>query len=66
MADIYSQGRPANNETAEEIIARLEDAKNYIPSSDRVRKEYRHVLLMEYKAYIKGKAADSQEKGAPG
>ncbi|MHB8091504.1 MAG: hypothetical protein ACYDH8_07925 [Syntrophales bacterium] len=65
MADLYSQGRQANNETAVEIIARLEAAKNYIPSSDRVRKEYRHVLLKEYKTYIKGKAGDSQEE-APG
>ena len=59
MADLYSQGRQAIKETAEEIIARLEAAKNYIPSSDRVRKEYRHVLLLEYKAYIKDRASAS-------
>jgi hypothetical protein len=53
MADLYSEGRPANDETVEEIIKRLEAYKNYIPSSDRARGEYSYVLLKEYRKYIK-------------
>jgi len=51
LADLYSEGRQANQETAEEIINRLEAKKNYIPSSDRTRKEFSYVLLKEYKKY---------------
>ena len=39
-------------ETAEEIINRLEAKKNYIPSSDRTRKQYSYVLLKEYRKYV--------------
>jgi len=53
MADLYAEGRQANDETAEEIIRRLEAAKNYIPSSERPHKEYAYVLLKEYRSYIK-------------
>jgi hypothetical protein len=59
LADLYAEGRPANDETVEEIINRLEARKNYIPSSDRVRKEYAHVLLKEYRKYVKGRADNS-------
>jgi len=52
MADLYSKGRQANQEAAEEIINRLEE-KNYIPSSYLARKEYTYVLLKEYLEYIK-------------
>lgn len=55
MDDLYSQGRQGNQETAEEIITRLEAKKNYIPSSDRARKEYAYVLLKEYRKYIKSR-----------
>ena len=55
MADLYSQGRQANRETAEEIINRLEANKNYIPSSDRTRKEYAYVLLKKYRKYVAGR-----------
>lgn len=58
MADLCSKGRQADQETAEEIMTRLE-AKNYIPSSERVRKEYAYVLLKEYRKYVKDRAADS-------
>ncbi len=58
MAGVYSEGRQANDETAEEIMNRLE-AKNYIPSSDRVRKEYAYVLLKEYRKYVKGRAGST-------
>ena len=62
MADLYAEGRPANEATAEEIIAKLEAKKNYIPSSDRVRKEFTYVLLKEYRNYIKDRAENSPKQ----
>ena len=56
LADLYSKGRQANEETAEEIITRLEAKKNYIPSSDRTRREYIYVLLKEYSKYMRDRA----------
>lgn len=61
MADIHSEGREANEKTAEEIMDRLEAQKNYIPSSDRARKEYGYVLLKEYRKYVKSRT-DNREK----
>ena len=58
LAAVYAEGRQANEETAQEIIERLEAKKNYIPSSDRTRKEYAYVLLKEYRKYAKGRADD--------
>jgi predicted transcriptional regulator len=55
LADLYSEGRQANQKTVEEIINRLEAKKNYIPSSDRARKEYSYVLLKEYRKYVAGR-----------
>ena len=52
LADLYAEGRQANKETTEEIINRLEAAKNYIPSSDRTRKEFAYILLKEYREYV--------------
>jgi predicted nucleic-acid-binding protein len=51
LADVYSEDRQTNKETAEEIIKRLESQQNYIPSSDLARKEFAYVLLKEYKEY---------------
>jgi predicted transcriptional regulator len=59
LADLYSEGRQANQETAEEIIKRLEARKNFIPSSDRARKEYAYVVLKEYREYVNERAGDS-------
>jgi hypothetical protein len=56
LADLYAEGRRVNEETAEEIINRLEAKKNYIPSSGRARKEYSYVLLKEYRKYVRGRA----------
>ena len=56
LADLYSEGRQANEETAEEIIIRLEAKKNYIPSSARARREYAYVLLKEYRTYVRDQA----------
>jgi predicted transcriptional regulator len=60
LAELYSEGRQVNKETAEEIINRLEAKKNYIPSSDRARKEYAYVLLKEYRKYVKGRADNNR------
>ncbi len=59
LAELYDEGRKASDETAHEIIARLEAMKNYIPSSDSVRREYAYLLLKEYRKYVKQKADDS-------
>jgi len=58
MADLYSEGRPANDETAEEIITRLEAMKNYIPSSECACREYAYALLWEYRTYVKHRAGN--------
>jgi len=50
LADLYSQGRLPNKETAEEILDRLEKNNNYIPAS--ARREYKSVLFKEYKDYV--------------
>lgn len=55
LAELYSEGREANDDTAEEIIQRLEARKNYIPSSEKTRKEYAYTLLKEYRKYLKDK-----------
>jgi hypothetical protein len=52
LAAVYSEGRQANQETGEKIIHWLEKAGNFIPSSDRTRKEYCSVLLKEYRDYV--------------
>jgi len=49
LEDIYTKGKPVNNDAAEEIVNRLEE-KNYIPSS--ARREYQNLLLREYKKYV--------------
>ncbi len=56
LADLYSEGRLPNSETAEEILDRLEKHNNYIPPS--ARREYKSVLLKEYRDYV----ADRKKK----
>ena len=56
LAELCSDGREANDETAEDIIKRLEACKNYIPSSEKARKEYAYTLLKEYRKYLKTKS----------
>jgi hypothetical protein len=60
MAELYAEGRKATDETAEEFIKRLEARKNYIPSSERVRKEYAYVLLKEYRNYLKDRSGSGR------
>jgi len=50
LADLYSEGRLPNKETAEETLDRLEKNNNYIPPS--ARREYKSVLLKEYRDYV--------------
>jgi hypothetical protein len=57
MIELYAEGRKPNDETAEEIIKRLEARNNYIPSSERTRNEYTYVLLNEYRAYVKERSS---------
>jgi hypothetical protein len=56
MAELYSEDKKPNSETAEEIINRLEVKKNFIPESKSVRREYTYVLLQEYRNYIKDRS----------
>jgi Ca2+-binding EF-hand superfamily protein len=56
MAELHAGGREATDETAKEIIKRLEAKNNYIPSSERIRREYAYILLKEYRAYIKDRS----------
>ncbi len=56
LAELYSEGRQPNTETAEEMLERLEKHNNYIPSS--ARREYKSVLLKVYKDYL----VDQQNK----
>ncbi len=53
MAELYAEDMKPTDETAEEIMNRLEQRKNYIPGSERVRREYSYALLREYRKYIK-------------
>jgi hypothetical protein len=66
LADLHSQGRQVNRETAEEIINRLEANKNYIPSSDRTRKEFAHVLLKEYEECVNNNRIDDDPEKVSG
>ena len=52
MAELYSVGKQANKETADEIIAGLEAMGTFIPTTETVRREYRHVLLKEYQEFV--------------
>jgi len=66
LADLYAEGRPVNPDTSEEIVNRLEKT-NFIPSSERTRREYRQALLKEYGIYVEGRTESGrQEPVAPG
>jgi hypothetical protein len=60
MAELYAEGRKPTERTAEEIIERLEARNNYVPSTERVRKEYAYVLLNEYRAYVKDRSGSGR------
>jgi hypothetical protein len=60
MAELYAEDMKATDKTAEEIIIRLEERKNYIPESERVRREYAYALLKEYRKYVKVRSGSGQ------
>jgi hypothetical protein len=60
MAELYSEERKATDDTAEEIIKRLEAKRNYIPSSGRARREYAYALLKEYRKYLKDRSGSGR------
>jgi len=60
MTELYSKGRQPNQETAEELLNQLEKNNNYIPSS--ARREYKSVLLKEYREYIKDKKDQTKSR----
>ena len=62
MAELYAEGREATNETAEEIIERLEAKKNFIPSSKDVRRKYAFALLKEYLNYMKDRSGSGRSR----
>jgi hypothetical protein len=64
LAELFSEGRQANKETVEEIIKRLEGQKNFIPSSDLIRREYAYILLKEYREYVEDRTGDNIRRGA--
>jgi hypothetical protein len=53
LSDLFSESRQPNQETAEEILRRLEKDNNYIPPS--ACQEYKSVLLKEYRDYVVGR-----------
>jgi hypothetical protein len=53
MEEFHLEGRKPNDETVMEIIKKLEEGKNYIPSSEKIRKEYEYAILKEYRKYVK-------------
>jgi hypothetical protein len=61
LAALFGDGRKADQETAEAIIEKLEAQSNYIPSSDRIRREYAYLLLKEYRDYITSRSGHSPE-----
>jgi hypothetical protein len=60
MAELHAEDMRATDKTAEEIIKRLEERKNYIPGSERVRREYAYALLKEYRKYLKDRSGSGQ------
>ena len=60
MAEVYAEDMQANDKTAEEMMKRLEQKKNYIPGSERVRREYAYALLREYRKYVKDRSGSGR------
>jgi len=55
MRKAFPQARDEEETTKE---AALEAKKNYIPSSDRARREYAYVLMKEYRTFLASRAND--------
>ncbi len=52
MTDLFAENRKPTYEIADEMIKRLKEKGNFIPSSMNARREYAFVLLQEYRKYI--------------
>ena len=62
LAELYAEGRQVDQETAKEMIKRLEAHENYIPTSEVTRREYTHLLLKEYQEYIETRSDNKDKK----
>ena len=60
MAELYAEDRKASYDTADEIIERLKEKKNFITSSVTVHREYAFVLLQEYRNYIQDRSKNGR------
>lgn len=65
LAELYSVGKKANRQTADEIIAGLEAMGNYVPASEVIRRDYRNVLLKEYEEFIEVHDREKGNKAPP-
>lgn len=63
LAEMYAEGRQANQKTAEEIIVLLEARGNFIPYDVMVRREYRYHLLKKYEEYVSGATQGMKGRG---
>jgi hypothetical protein len=53
MEEMYHQGKPANIDTASEIIKKLEGPNYFAPSELNI---YKYVLLGEYQRFLEEKS----------
>ena len=65
MAELYCVGKKANKETVEEIMSGLEAMGTFIPTTETVRREYRHVLLKEYQEFVETRERQKYDKTPP-
>ncbi|HKI47995.1 MAG TPA: hypothetical protein VKA69_01640 [Desulfobacteria bacterium] len=57
MAGLYLEEIKPTDDAAREMITRLEEKGNFIPSSESVHREYAYVLLREYKKFVRDRSA---------
>ncbi len=56
MTQLYHDERRPTDETAREMITRLEEKGNFIPSSESVHREYAYVLKGEYRKFMEDRS----------
>jgi predicted nucleic acid-binding protein len=56
MVELYLEERKPTDDAAREMITRLEEKGNFIPSSENVHREYAYVLLREYREFIQDRS----------
>jgi len=61
FAAAYREGRPANGETAQEIVRRL-SAENYVAPG--VGQQYCDLIIKEYSTYVESRRANSHTQSA--